>query len=116
MIRAGQAMAGEVFGTDLPSQDYAAVARSFGLEGKRVTRKEDIGPTFKEMFNSGKAGVMDIVTDPDSIPDSLMSFARVEFDGASMPPSKLVGALRKKKLKDLDIRLLNLVKFIAKTW
>jgi len=115
MIRAGQAMAGEVFGTDLPSQDYAAVARSFGLEGKRVTRKEDIGPVFREMFNSGKPGVMDIVTDPDSIPDSLISFARVEFDGASMPPSKLLGALRKKSLKDLDIRLLNLVKFIAKT-
>ncbi len=114
MIRAGQAMSGEIYGTDLPAQDYAAVAESYGMEGRRVTKKEELRPTFKEVFESGKAGVVDVVVDPDSIPDSLISFARVEFAGAKMPPSKIIKSLRGGGMK-MDIRAWNLLKFIAKT-
>ncbi len=114
MIRAGQAMAGEVFGTDLASQDYAAVARSYGLFGKRVTRLEELKPALEEAFNSGKASVVDVVTDPDTVPDSLVSFARVEFEGAKMPPMKLMKGLRSSSMK-LDVRAWNLMKFIAKS-
>jgi hypothetical protein len=114
MIRAGQAMTGPVYGTDLPGQDYAQVAKSFGIEGRRVTKKEDIGPAFEQAFNSGKAALIEVVTDPDSIPDSLISFARCEFDGASMPPGKLISALWRGKF-NLDVRGRNLIKFIRKT-
>jgi acetolactate synthase-1/2/3 large subunit len=114
MIRAGQAMTGPVYGTDLPGQDYAEVAKSFGIEGRRVTNKEDIGPAFEQAFNSGKAALIDVVTDPDSIPDSIISFARAEFDGTSMPPGKLIRALWRGKF-NLDVRGRNLIKFIRKT-
>jgi len=114
MIRAGQAMAGEVYGTDLPSQDYAKVAQSYGIDGVRITKKEDVGPEFKKAFESGKPALLDIVTDPDTLPDSLISFARVEFEGAKVPPGKLIKGLRKSKMK-LDVRAWNLTKFIAKT-
>lgn len=114
MIRAGQAMAGKVHGTDLPSQNYAEVARAHGFKGARIADKEDIGPAFKEAVDSGEPWVLDVVTDPDSLPDSLVSFARVEFAGASMPPSRLPRALREGNLS-LDIRGLNLARFIKKT-
>jgi len=114
MIRAGQAAAGVVFGTDLPSQDYAEVARSYGLFGKRVTRLEELRPALKEGLDSGKASVVDVVTDPNSLPDSLISFARVEFEGAKMPPMKLLKGLRSSSMK-LDVRAWNMMKFISKT-
>ena len=114
MIRAGQAMSGNVYGTDLPDQDYASVAKSFGISCKRVTKKEELLPTFKEARDSGGPSIIDVVTDPDSLPDSLISFARVEFHGAKMPPAKMLKSLFKGKTP-MDVRGLNLLKFIIKT-
>ena len=43
--------------------DFTAVARSFGLNGIRVERPEDIGPALREAMASPETVVLDVVTD-----------------------------------------------------
>ncbi len=43
--------------------DFTAVARSFGLNGIRVERPEDIGPALREAMASPETVVVDVVTD-----------------------------------------------------
>lgn len=46
-----------------PRIDFAAVARSFGVEGWRVERPDEIGPALRAAFSSGKPGLVDVVID-----------------------------------------------------
>jgi len=114
MIRAGQAMTGEVYGTDLPGQDYVKVAESYGIKGSRVTRIEDFKPALREAVDSGEPALIDVIVDPDVLPDAIISFARVEFDGATMPPGKLIEALKKGSFK-FDACGRDLIRYIIRT-
>jgi acetolactate synthase-1/2/3 large subunit len=116
MIRSGQvSFTGAVYGTDIPQTDYANVARSFGCFSAKVRRKEEIEPTFKQALESGMPAVIDVEIDPDSMPDSLISFARVEFEGAKMSPAGMLRSILSGKM-NLDLRLLNQVRYIRKTF
>ncbi len=114
MIRAGQvSFVGEVFGTELPSSDYAEVAKSYGCFGAKVKKKEEIAPALQSALSSDLPAVVDVDIDPDTIPDSLISFAMVEFEGAGFGMLDMLKSLLKGKIK-LDIRLLNQLKYILK--
>jgi len=116
MIRAGQvSFTGEVYGTDLPDTDYGRVAQSFGCFGTKVRKVEEIEGAVKKALSSGLPAVIDIDIDIDSIPDSLISFARVEFEGAKM---SMKGTLRSilSGTQKLDIRLWNQIKYILRSF
>ena len=46
-----------------PDVDYVAVARGFGVEGRRVTDPEELGPAVKEAFAAGAPYLLDVVID-----------------------------------------------------
>lgn len=114
MILTSQAFTSGVYGTDLPPQDYTKVARSYGIHGKRITRAEEIEPALREALESGGPSVLDVVIDPDSFPDTLISFIRAEFVGAVQTPAKLLNAPLKGKI-NWDVRGRNLIKYIRRT-
>ena len=46
-----------------PDIDYVSVARGFGVEGRRVSAPEDIGPAVEEAFASGAPRLIELVVD-----------------------------------------------------
>ncbi len=58
---------GRVIGTDLAGLDFAALARSFGAHGEVVTRTEEFGPAFERAAACGKAAVIEMKTNPETI-------------------------------------------------
>ena len=46
-----------------PDVDYVSVARGFGVEGRRVTAPEDVGPAVEEAFASGAPRLIELVVD-----------------------------------------------------
>ena len=46
-----------------PDIDYVSVARGFGVEGRRVTAPEDVGPAVEEAFASGAPRLIELVVD-----------------------------------------------------
>lgn len=50
---------------DVPDFDYAAYARSLGLEGIRVEAPEDVAPAWERAFAADRPVVIDALTDPD---------------------------------------------------
>jgi acetolactate synthase-1/2/3 large subunit len=97
MIRAMQdsLFARNYVGTQLPDLDYARIAAGFGLWSKRLTRVEDVLPAYEEAAASGRPALLDCVTDKRNLPDSLLSFTLVEFEGAlqHLSPTKLMKSL-----------------------
>ncbi len=97
MIRAMQQslFARRYVGTDLPDLDYARMAAGFGFWSRRVTRVEDILPAYDEAVASGKPALLDCVTDKRNLPDCLLSFTLVEFEGSlkDLDPKKLMKSL-----------------------
>ncbi|MBU1671308.1 MAG: thiamine pyrophosphate-binding protein [Actinobacteria bacterium] len=82
-------------GTCLPDLDYARIAEGFGLAAERVTRAEEIAPAYERALASGGPALIDVVTDSTNIPDSLLSFFLVEFEGAlgGLDPLRLARSL-----------------------
>jgi pyruvate dehydrogenase (quinone) len=52
----------------VPAFDYAAFARSIGLEGIRVTRPEEIEPAWAKALAADRPAVIDAVVDPEEAP------------------------------------------------
>src|SRR3954466_11280662 len=52
----------------LPDVDYAAFARSLGLQGINVDKPEDVGPAWDTALSAGTPTVLDVRTDPDVPP------------------------------------------------
>lgn len=86
MIRCAQTTmcAGNYVGTLLPDIDYARIARGFGFHAERVEHAEDIVPAYERARDSGGPALLDVVTDKTNFPDSLISFAMVEFGGVEL--------------------------------
>ncbi|MDR4507899.1 MAG: thiamine pyrophosphate-binding protein [Candidatus Brocadiaceae bacterium] len=83
MIRAMQyfMFGGNFVGTTLPDIDYAKIGRGFGLHATRVGKASDILPAYEKGVNTGRAALIDIITDKNNFPDCLASFSLIEFDG-----------------------------------
>lgn len=84
MIRALQNSfyAQKFVGTDLDGVEYVPMARGFGIRAEKVTRAEDLFPAYERVRRAGGPAVIECITDKTNTPDSLLSFALVEFDGA----------------------------------
>ncbi len=56
-----------VSGSDLTTPDFVAYARAFGAHGERVERTEEFAPAFERAMQSGKAAVIELITDPEQV-------------------------------------------------
>jgi len=54
-------------GTRLVNPDFAALARAYGAHGETVERTEQFVPAFERSLASGKAAVIELITDPEII-------------------------------------------------
>jgi len=99
MIRCAQTSmyGGNYIGTELPEIDYAAIARGFGFHGETVTRADQMVPAYARARDGGGPALLNIITDKTNYPDSLISFAMVEFAGAQMEPKNLLAGLWKSR-------------------
>lgn len=97
MIKAMQDMlyARNFVGTCLPDVDYAAVAAGFGLYAERVTEVGQLADAYERARSRGGPALLDVVTDSTNVPDSLLSFSLVEFEGAygGFSPTKFARSL-----------------------
>jgi pyruvate dehydrogenase (quinone) len=48
-----------------PDTDHAGIARSFGLQGVRIERPEDLGLAIREAVHSDQATFIDVVTESE---------------------------------------------------
>jgi acetolactate synthase-1/2/3 large subunit len=69
-------------GTDLDGIEYVPIARGFGLNAEKVTVAEDILPAYERTRRKKGPAMIECITDKINTPDSLLSFALVEFEGA----------------------------------
>ncbi len=115
MIRAGEVMVNRAISTELPRQNYTEVAKSFGIDVKRITHKEEIASVFRKALEKGGPMLIDVPTDKDVYPDSLVSFIRVEFMGTLTQPFKKLRELNQSKVKLFSRNTLNIIRFLIKT-
>jgi len=65
---------GRVSGTDLDNPDFAAYARSFGINGEIVEKTEDFVPAFEAALKAKKATLIELRVGPESFgPDASLS-------------------------------------------
>jgi len=117
MIRCAQTTmyAGNYVGTDLPDIDYAKIAKGFGFMAERVTRSEDIVPAYQRARDSGGPALLDVVTDKTNFPDSLISFAMVEFAGVEISAKNSLVGLWKSR-SDGWLRSKNKITYVLKSF
>ncbi|MDX2204896.1 MAG: thiamine pyrophosphate-binding protein [Hyphomicrobiaceae bacterium] len=58
---------GRVVGTTLLNPDFAAFARSFGIEGVTIERNADFAPAFEKALSQRKAVLLDVKLDPEAL-------------------------------------------------
>jgi acetolactate synthase-1/2/3 large subunit len=58
---------GRIIATRLVNPDFAALARAYGAHGETVERTEQFAPAFERSLASGKAAVIELITDPEII-------------------------------------------------
>lgn len=56
-----------VSGTDLINPDFVAFAKSFGCHAERVEKTADFMPAFERAVKSGRAAVIELMTDPEQV-------------------------------------------------
>ena len=116
MIRAGEIMVNKPVSTELPEQNYADVARAFGITVKRVARLEELPAMIRDAIQADHPVLIDIPTDKNVFPDALASFIRVEFMGSLFPlPLKKTLRLHQSRLNLFSRNSWNMIKFLFKT-
>jgi acetolactate synthase-1/2/3 large subunit len=68
-------------GTDLDGIEYVPIAEGFGIKAEKVLLAEDVIPAYDRARKNGGTNLIECITDKINTPDSLLSFALVEFDG-----------------------------------
>ncbi len=58
---------GRISGTDLTNPDFCAMAQAMGAHGEGVKTTADFIPAFERAVASGKAALVELVTDPEQI-------------------------------------------------
>jgi acetolactate synthase-1/2/3 large subunit len=56
-----------VSGTDLRGQDFVQIALGYGCHTERVTKTADFAPALARARASGRAAVLELMTDPEQI-------------------------------------------------
>jgi len=97
MIRAMQNsfFAQKFVGTDLDGIEYVPIVKGFGLPAEQVRLPEEILPAYERTRAQEGPAMIECLTDKDNTPDSLLSFALVEFEGAMryLSPLKFLQSL-----------------------
>gem|GEM_PF-40185 len=90
---------GRCVGTDLPDTDFARVAKGFGIPAERVRDPGSLDKALDKALASDGPALVDCVTDLKNLPDSLLSFGMVEFQGvfSSLSPFGLLKSLAKSR-------------------
>ncbi|NLA11186.1 MAG: thiamine pyrophosphate-binding protein [Firmicutes bacterium] len=106
MIRAMQDMfyARNFVGTDLAGVDYVLIAAGFGARAERINRLEELPAAYARASRYQGPAVIDCITDKANTPDSLVSFALVEFQGTLHHFSPLLFLKSMWLMKDGGIR------------
>jgi acetolactate synthase I/II/III large subunit len=117
MIRCAQTSmyACNYIGTDLPDTDYGEIARGFGFHTETVTDPEEMVPAYERAKESGGPSLLNIITDKTNFPDSLISFAMVEFDGVELNPWNAIAGQWKTRT-DGFTRMYNRMVYIYKSF
>jgi acetolactate synthase-1/2/3 large subunit len=72
-----EAYCGRIVGTELPSCDYAGLARALGLHGERVDDPADLPRALKQAFDKAPS-LLDVIVTRDALsPDARSGLARV---------------------------------------
>ena len=58
---------GRAIGTALSNPDFASLAAAYGAHGERVERTEEFAPAFERAANAGRAAVIELRVDPETI-------------------------------------------------
>ena len=58
---------GRVVGTDIVNPDFVAMASAFGCHAERVEKTAEFMPAFERAVRSGKAAVIELMTDPEQV-------------------------------------------------
>ena len=67
MVRLEMMVGGYPFwGTEVPNQDFSAIAKAMGFHAERVERKDDIFPAIERAFAHPGPALVDVTTDPDA--------------------------------------------------
>lgn len=53
--------------TDMMNPDFAAVAKAMGMEGRTISRPEDVLPGLLELLNSPHSALINVMTDPNAL-------------------------------------------------
>ncbi len=56
-----------VVGTDIVNPDFVAMAKAFGCHAERVEKTAEFMPAFERAVQSGKAAVIELMTDPEQV-------------------------------------------------
>lgn len=91
-------------GTDLEGVEYAPIARGLGLKAQRLTNACDILPAYEQARRDGLPAIIECITDKINTPDSLRSFAMVEFEGVLKYLNPLTVLRSLLKMRKLGIR------------
>jgi len=74
---------GRVSGTELVNPDFAALARACGAHGETVTRTEDFAPAFERAKHIGRAALLHLKLDPQSLsPGASLDAMRAQGEAA----------------------------------
>jgi acetolactate synthase-1/2/3 large subunit len=60
-----------VMGTNIKNPDFVALAKSYGLDSKRITNTEDFYGYFEKAKNNKKATLIELIIDPNVLSPSL---------------------------------------------
>lgn len=58
---------GADLGYDLGNVDFPKLAQSFGINGQRIDKPDEIGPALKKAIMARKPALLDIMVDPSDI-------------------------------------------------
>jgi acetolactate synthase-1/2/3 large subunit len=71
LIRSHQRRAGKpAFGTEFANPDFVAIARAYGMEGRRVTSEDELAAAVRVSMDERHPVLIDVTTDPTSYPTS----------------------------------------------
>jgi len=117
MIRCAQTTmyACNYVGTELPDIDYAKIAQAFGFHAETVTRAEEMVPAYERARDCKGPALLNIITDKTNFPDSLISFAMVEFGGVELSKKNTLLGLWKSR-SDGWMRSKNKMAYIWKSF
>lgn len=114
MMRLGEVLINKAISAPLPPLEYTRIAASFGIQSVKIADIKDWEACRKDVTGSSGPLLIELITDRDIQPDSIVSFIRVELMGSLIPPFKKLRRIYQSELSP-GRNTINLIKFLFKT-